>query len=218
MENTPINPKAQGAAIDRSVAPIMRGNKLMILMALQTIAIAVLGGAIYQMIPLKTVEPYIMRVDATGRTESANDSLEQFNVNDAQKAYFLSRWIESFMSLKKDRVEEGLKNATRFTRGVASKKLADWIKDNNPLAASIANPNLDIHTQIIAVNAIGDDQALIRFQTVTRGEPNASAPTKSHWSLTAKFILVKPATAEEADFNPVGLYVVDYSLTKELAQ
>lgn len=218
MENTPINPKAHGAAIDRSVAPIMRGNKLMILMAVQTIAIVVLGAAIYQMLPLKTVEPYIMRVDATGRTESANESLEKFNVNEAQKAYFLSRWVESFMSLKKDRIEEGLKNATRFTRGAASQKLADWIKENNPLAASIANPKLDIHTQIVAVNAINDDQALIRFYTVTRGEPNASAPVRNHWSLTAKFIQVKPATAEEADFNPVGLYVIDYSLTKELSQ
>lgn len=218
MENTPINPKAHGAVIDRSVAPIMRGNKLMIMMAMQTVAVVVLSMAIYQMLPLKTVEPYIMRVDATGRTESANNALEQFNVNEAQKAYFLSRWVESFMSLKKDRVEEGLKNATRFTRGAASQKLADWIKESNPLAASIANPKLDIHTQIVAVNAINDDQALIRFYTVTRGEPNASGPVRNHWSLTAKFIQVKPATAEEADFNPVGLYVIDYSLTKELSQ
>jgi len=218
MENTPINPKAHGAAMDRAVAPIMRSNKLMILMALQTISIVALALVIYQMLPLKTVEPYVMKVTETGRTEKAADILERFNVNDAQKAYFLSRWVESFMSLKKDRVEEGLKSASRFTRGVATQKLSDWVKENNPLAASIANPKLDIHTQIVAVNAIGDDQALVRFYTETRGEPNATAPVRRHWSLTAKFIQVKPSTAEEADFNPVGLYVIDYSLTKELSQ
>lgn len=218
MENSPINPKAHEAVIDRSVAPIMRGNKLMIMMGLQTIAIVALGLTIYQMLPLKTVEPYVMKVTETGRTEKASDVLEQFNVNDAQKAYFLSRWVESFMSLEKDRIEESLKSASRFTRGVATQKLSDWVQENNPLAASIANPRLDIHTQIVAVNAIGEDQALIRFFTVTRGEPNASAPVKKYWSLTAKFIQVKPATAEEADFNPVGMYVIDYSLTKELSQ
>lgn len=218
MENTPINPRAQAAAIDRSVAPIMRSNKLMILMALQTIAIVVLGLAFYQMLPLKTVEPYLMRVSETGRTEAANELLEKYNVNDAQKAYFLSRWVESFMNVKKDRVEEGLKSAARFTRGAASKKLAEWVKENNPLAVSINNPNLETHTQIVAVNALGDDQVLIRFFTVTRGEPNTTTPVRNNWSITAQYIQVKPTTAEEADFNPVGMYVVDYSLTKELVQ
>ncbi len=218
MENTPINPIAQGAAIDRTVSPVMRGNKLMIVVALQTVAILGLSVAFYQMLPLKTVEPYILRVTETGRTEAANEFLEAYNVNDAQKAYFLSRWVESFMNIKKDRVEEGLKNAARFTRGDASKKLAEWVQAENPLAKSIENPKLEVHTQIVAVNAIAADQALIRFFTVTRGNPNSTVPVKENWSITAKYIQVKPSTAEEADFNPVGMYVVDYSLTKELAQ
>lgn len=218
MDNSPINPKANEAAHDRTVAPVMRSNKLMILMAIQTIAIAALAGAIYQMMPLKTVEPYVMRVSDTGRTESANDFLEKYNVSDAQKAYFLSRWIESFMNIKKGSVEAGLKNAAKFTRGDATKKLAEWVKENNPLAQSMENPKLEVHTQIVAANAISNDQMLIRFYTVTRGRPGDVAPVRNDWSIVATYIHVKPSTAEEADFNPIGLYVMDYSLTKELNQ
>jgi len=218
MENSPINPKAQAAVIDRTIAPVMRGNRLMVLLALQSVAITALALAFYQLLPLKTVEPYLMRVTETGRTESSNEFLEKYSVNDAQKAYFLSRWVESFMDLEGDRLEERLRNAARFTRGKASKKLAEWVKENNLLARSIENPSLEIHTQIVAVNAIGSDQALIRFYTVTRGLPGSTVPQRDNWSITAKYIQVKPSTAEEADFNPVGMYVVDYSLTKELAQ
>lgn len=218
MENSPINPKAQAAVMDRTIAPVMRGNRLMVLLAFQSVAITAMALALYQLLPLKTVEPYLMRVTETGRTESSNEFIEKYSVNDAQKAYFLSRWVESFMDLEGDRLEERLKNAARFTRGKASKKLAEWVKENNLLARSIENPSLEIHTQIVAVNAIGSDQALIRFYTVTRGLPGSTAPQRDNWSITAKYIQVKPSTAEEADFNPVGMYVVDYSLTKELAQ
>lgn len=203
--------------MDRNVAPVMRGNRLMVLLGVQSIAVAAMALALYQMVPLKTVEPYLMRVTETGRTESSNQFLEKYSVNDAQKAYFLSRWVESFMDVD-DRLEERLKHAMRFTRGNASKKLAEWVKENNLLSRSLENPSLEIHTQIVAVNAIGSDQVLIRFYTVTRGLPNSTGPQRDNWSITAKYIQVKPSTAEEADFNPVGMYVVDFSLTKELTQ
>ena len=176
--------------------------------------------AVAMLAPLKTVEPFVIRVDnATGVPEimtSLSDGEEAYD--EAVSKYFLARYI---------RVREGYSYAAReaifrevqllSSREEQAEFNAFYNASNPDSPQFIHGKNGKAETAIRSIAFISDELAQVRFsKTVTIRDEDV----RTLWVATVQFSFKSEAVISDQDrlINPLGFVVTDYRADPEVIE
>ncbi|NSX56798.1 virB8 family protein [Sulfitobacter sp. 1151] len=176
--------------------------------------------AVAMLAPLKTVEPFVIRVDsATGVPEvmtSLSDGQEEYD--EAVSKYFLARYV---------RVREGYSFATReaifrevqllSSRDEQAEFSQSYNASNPDSPQFIYGRNGKADVAIRSIAFIGEDLAQVRFaRTVTQRDESV----RTLWVATVQFNFQSDAIISDQDrlINPLGFIVTDYRADPEVVE
>jgi len=187
---------------------------------------AILGGvailcliALIIVLPLKTVEPFVVTVDRnTGYTEVtrplAEGTLQQ---DEAVIQFDLVRYLNARETYNPAVLEQNYKLAQSLSSGDAAKEhkaLWDASNPDNPSAVYGRGATIDVRIKSVAL--LNERTASIRFQRELRQNNTQSV---THWNAILTFRhSTKPASMEERFLNPLGFEVTSYRLTQEIPE
>lgn len=174
-----------------------------------------MGGALWALVPLKTVVPYNITFDRdTGETTVSRITSANFVPDQVQKGYFIGRWVRHVMTLDPFTTERDLSEAFGFVRGKAIGEMREFISSTQPVARLQRDKTLTRTVAISTLQFIDANIAQVRIVTQER-TAKASAPQK-RFVVTIHFVLDPPATEAQMLENPIGLYIVHFSISEEL--
>ncbi|MCZ2719994.1 VirB8/TrbF family protein [Erwinia amylovora] len=202
-------------------------------MAFWTMAsIAVVQGiGIMAMLPLKTVETAVIRVnDATGETEVVSNlkNMDE-NTEMVMRRYWLAKYINSregyhWNTRDYDREQVGI-----MSDGPIQQQYADYTNPrtnpNSPVVLYGDTTEVDVKVNP-AITYINGEKgiknkdgekvytALVRYTATVKKE--GERPVVTHWAATVSFVYRKePIKVDDRLINPVGFQVTDYRKDQE---
>lgn len=210
------------AAVDimnRLVVPTVQKNRCMAINAMLGVAMVVVGLAVATILPLKEVKPYIISVDAVTGEASARDAIAQtYEPQYNEIKYHANLFFKNALTVIPGRVEENLANARRLVRGKAARVLREQIIEGmKPVLKSITDINYTQTYNPINVSIIpGEIKALsVRFYVTERTKDAAEKTT--YYNAIVRYEIISPKTESEILENPIGFYVVDFSMTEDVS-
>lgn len=217
-DNAPITAfeKARIRWFENYGAAIVENRRLFFIAVAQAIAILGLGGAIFFMMPLKTVVPYTVKVNQeSGQVTVAPVGMQRYMPGDPEKQYFLAQWATKLMTLDKFMTERYLTDSYILTRDKAVSEIQDWIDHNRPIEAITKDPSLTRTVTIRSVSFIQDGAALVRATLETRSV-NQKAADRKNVLVTIHYAVIPPKTEKEILENPIGLFVTHFAINEDL--
>lgn len=182
------------------------------------------------MAPLKTVEPFVIRVDnntgvvdvVSTLTDTAGEVDEE--AQDALDRYWLSQYIRhregyQFATREYDRNLVGLLSSSSVQQSYA--KYTDP-RENPQAPVSVYGRNAEVITNVKGVSTINTEKidgvtrttALVRYTKQVKRSGDRSPIT--HWAATVTYVyLNSPMSVEERELNPLGFQVINYRNNQE---
>lgn len=168
--------------------------------------------AVAALVPLKVVEPFVIRVDnATGIVdvvEALGDG--KTNYDEAVNKYFTQWYVRYREGYTKELAEEYYVNVGVLSAGLEQQKYASWFDPENPMSPlNVYGPYAKVRVRIKSTSFIRPDVALVRYtKEVERG---ADKPEITHWAATVVFKYSGAPMAEsDRAINPLGFQVTEY--------
>lgn len=210
-------PGAGKKAWDKRGAPQFARDRFALLAILSTLTTALAVAGIIFMLPLKTIAPYLIETDSTGKTVAVGP-VKEYNPTQAQIHYETAKWTEMLWGVDRVLVEANLEDAYTKTRGKAADVFRQYVATYRPIERSKSDPSLSVAVQVKAVNFLPNDKqtALVRFE-VTERRKNAK-PKIDIYMMTLHFAIIPPKNEEEIRENPVGFFVTDFSWSREASR
>jgi type IV secretion system protein VirB8 len=177
--------------------------------------------AVVLLTPLKTVEPFVVKVDRNTGQSDVVTILDQKTVtyDEAVDKYFLGRYVN---------YREEFSDATAFPNYEAVSVMSspnigtayfDTINPQNKLApVNVYGKTGQVDVTVNSVSFIGKGVAQVRF--TRRERMRGDIPwTETNWLATVSYTYVNPPIDEKGRLvNPVGFRVNDYRLDAETAR
>ncbi|MBL8687142.1 MAG: virB8 family protein [Alphaproteobacteria bacterium] len=180
--------------------------------------------AVTALTPLKTVEPYLIRVDtSTGYidivTNLAGDT--SYTQDEAITRHFLKRYVTAREGYSDELAEHNFNLVSLFSVPDEQKIFANWYYASNPDSPQNVYRGQFVDIKIRSISFIAKDQdkvvAQVRFDKEAR---NRQSVTTASYVSTITFFY--NTTAFQQDIyrldNPLGFQVLNYSISRELAQ
>lgn len=162
-----------------------------------------------------TFIPYIIElgpngeVRAVGRADRMN-----YTPQERELKYFLGELVKKARSLPLDPVvaKENLTSVYKFLRPSAAQKMSEIIKNENPM---LRLGNETVHIILHSVVPVSKSSYQVRWVENTYAKEGAPKGTQR---MTGIFTLTfaTPDTEEAIVANPLGIFVQDFSWSKEL--
>lgn len=168
--------------------------------------------AVVLLTPLKTVQPYVIRVDNTTGVVDVVTALKngKTNYDEAMNKYFTQlyvRWREGYsLPLAK----EYYYNVGMLSSKVEQARYLQYFSPKNPNSPLNLYKNTSVvNIKIKSTSFISPNIALVRYlKEVSSG---TGEPTVTHWAATINFqYLGTPMAERDRAINPLGFQVVEY--------
>lgn len=184
----------------------------MVLAALAVTAVAVLT-------PLKTVEPFVIRVDnSTGAVETVRALNGDAQPAEAVSKYFVQWYVRYREGYSADLFDEYYQAVGLLSTQAESQR---YLKAVNPQLGTslpkLLGANGKARISIKSVSFLQPGIALVRYVRAIERAPDAQ-PELSHWAATITFGYSKAPMAEkDRAINPLGFQVSDYRTDADTA-
>jgi len=176
--------------------------------------------AVAMLAPLKTVEPFVIRVDnATGIVEVTSALKETPNdYDEAITRYFATQYVRARENFQRSEAENNFKIVSLMSRPEEQTRYARWIGASNPQSPQIIYKNAAAKISIKSISFIGKNVAQVRYFKTVRDNSN-NTETISHWVATLTFEYVNAnISTQDRLINPLGFLVSDYRSDPEVVQ
>lgn len=202
------------------LADALRSRRLAWTIATISAGLAATGlVAVVALTPLKTVEPFVIRVDqSTGAVDLARGLSEAsgpVRYEEAVSKYFLARYVRAREGYLDAAAEENFRLVTILSAGPEQRRWADLFRGSNPDSPqNLYGRDAEAVISIRAVGFINPEVANVRFRrTVRRG----AQIEDSDWIATLGFTYTRaPLTEADRLRNPLGFQVVSYRSDPEV--
>ena len=177
-------------------------------------------GAVATLAPLKTVEPFVVRVDrSTGSVEvmTALRSEDPLTYDGAVTKAFLAQYVRAREGWLAPAAEADFRQVSIMSTSAEQQRWADFYRPANPGSPQVLyGPAGEAQVSIRAISFVADGVANIRFhRTVRIGQQF----TESDWIATAAFTYTKAPMAEGDRLrNPLGFQVTSYRADPEVVR
>ncbi|EAC1221936.1 type IV secretion system protein [Campylobacter coli] len=200
---------------------IDKSNKRAWLIAFVSIFIAIISiVAVVLLTPLKTIEPYVIRVDNTTGMVDILTMLDEKEIssNEALDKYFISQYVKA----REGYYYELLNQDYLLTQLMSSEKVANeyraWYKGENARDQILKNSN-EVNVQILSIvlgNSNGVKTSTIRAKIITKNlNTRGLSESTKVITLSYDYILAK-ASEENRILNPLGFKVTNYRIDEEI--
>ncbi len=192
-------------------------RNLSLFLGISVIAVSV---AIAGLTPLKTVEPFVLRVD---NTTGFVDKVEPYNVsrntvNESVIRYFLARYIENREGYEWFTVQ----NMYDYVEATSGKSVFDAYKNYMMSEYSPVKKlakSMKMQVKVNGITFLDSDTAQIRF-TKMIADPDGKQATgyqTTKWLATVKFDFGKQIKTEQQRLlNPLGMSIISYRVDAEV--
>jgi len=202
------------------LARAVRSRRLAWLVAAAAAALAVTAtSAVVVLTPLKTTEPFVIRVDqATGAVDvvrGLSDHSGPIPYDEAVSKYFLAQYVRAREGYLDPAAEEDFRLVSILSDGAEQRRWADLFRGSNP--QSPQNLYGSAGEAVVSIRAIGfinDRVANVRFHRTVR---QAQQVVESDWIATIAFSYTRaPMSEPDRLRNPLGFQVTSYRADPEV--
>ncbi|MBP6878298.1 VirB8/TrbF family protein [Phenylobacterium sp.] len=175
--------------------------------------------ALAALTPLKSVEPYVVRVDrATGAVEvmTALKDVQQRAYDEAVTKSFLATYVRAREGWLPSAAEANFRQVSLMSTPQEQQRWAAAFRPSNPASPQVVlGEAAEALIEIRAISFIAPDVANVRFHRINR---RGAQVEESDWIATVAFSYAK-APMREADrlANPLGFQVSSYRADAEVA-
>ena len=170
-------------------------------------------SAVVMLTPLKTVQPYVIRVDkASGETEvvTALKGPQPRTYEDAVNRYFISQYVRLREGWINDAARENAYAVMLMSEPVESSRYLSGVESNNKNAPSnIYGDKGYVSIAIRTISFLSPTVAQVRFtKIITFGQ---NTPVAQNWNAIMTFkYTTAPEHEKDRNLNPLGFQVVNY--------
>lgn len=181
-------------------------------------------GALVGLTPLKTVVPFVIRVDsATGIVDVVPQYDGKETTGELVNRYFLGHYVTirerySYATAESDYQETGAFNSPQLNQ----EWIQLWNASNPGSPINLYKDGTTIRAQIKSISFFqrasgSNDLAQVRY-TKTARAGGSGRDQVTHWIATIQFAYGKPSEdPKDRSWNPLGFRVVDYKREPEVA-
>lgn len=187
------------------------------------VAVLALSGALIALMPLKTVEPFVIRVDnTTGIVDVVPSYHGSVGANEALTRYFLTHYVTvcerfNFSTAESDYEECGAFHTAQRNQAW----YALWNPTNPASPLNVYKDGTTVRAQVTSVSffkrASGvTDLAEVRYVKAKRAA-GAAEEKATHWIATLQYAYANPPTDPKLRrWNPLGFRVIDFRTEPEV--
>jgi type IV secretion system protein VirB8 len=177
-------------------------------------------GAVAALAPLKTVEPFVVRVDrATGAVDvmSALKSEKPLGYDEAVTKHFLAQYVRAREGWLAPAAEANFRQVSIMSTPAEQQRWGDFFRPANPLSPQVVyGPAGEAQVDVRAISFVSDGVANVRFHRIVRMSQQV---TESDWIATLAFTYTKAPMAEADRWrNPLGFQVTSYRADPEVVR
>ena len=179
--------------------------------------------ALLLLMPLKSVEPYVIRVDnSTGIVDIVPMYAGRADISETVARYLLTHYITvcesfDFITAERDYEECGAYHTAR--RNV--EWYAQWNPVNPDSPLNVYKDGTTVRAQVTAVTFFARANgvnALAQVRYVKARRPPGGSDTLTHWIATIEYVYVAPSKEVKIrQWNPLGFRIVDFRTEPESA-
>ncbi len=177
-------------------------------------------GAVASLAPLKSVEPFVVRVDrATGAVDvmTALKSEKPLTYDEAVTKHFLAQYVRAREAWLAPAAEANFRQVSIMSTPAEQQRWAEAFRPTNPQSPQVVwGPGADVQVAIRAISFVADGVANVRFHRIVR---QSQQVTESDWIATVAFAYAKAPMAEGDRLrNPLGFQVTSYRADPEVVR
>ncbi|RYY25554.1 MAG: type IV secretion system protein [Sphingomonadales bacterium] len=169
--------------------------------------------ALMLLTPLKTVEPYTLMVDRqTGFVQLLKPlQPEQISADTALTQSFLVQYVIARESFDINALDKDYRKVALWSAATARSDYLAYMPVSNPDSPLVLYPRTTtIETRVKSVSSVGQDTAMVRFETVRRDAGGQAQPPRAWVSIIRYRYSGEPMRAEDRYLNPLGFQIVHY--------
>jgi type IV secretion system protein VirB5 len=172
------------------------------------------GGLIWQSMR-GTITPWVVEVDKLGEARAIAPAGADYVPTDPQVAFHLARFIEHVRSIPADPVvlREDWLAAYDFASDNGAQALNDYARNNDPFAEMGR-----VQVAVDVSSVVRASKNSFRIAWTERRYQDGSLIETSRWSAILTVRIDPPRTPEAIRKNPLGIFVIAISWSKELSQ
>jgi type IV secretion system protein VirB8 len=200
---------------ERVEAAIRSGKRAWWIAGVQTALAALSSLAVVCMLPLRTVEVYVFRVDnATGVVDLVNGSVGKQTYTEAVTKYWAANYVRARESYLADQARLNFQTAALMSDEREQRRMSEQWSISNPLSPVVVlGRDGTARVDIKSISFLSVKVALVRF---SRSIEKSSEKKMANFLATLTFHYVEgPATEAERLLNPLGFQVYEYSVVPE---
>lgn len=168
--------------------------------------------ALAMLAPLKSVQPYVVRVDnATGSVDIVNGLVGgKTTYEEAVNKYFIQWYVRYREGYSRDLAEEYYYNTGLMSAPIEQQRYADLFSPKNPRSPlNLYGPYAKVRIRVKSTSFIQPNVALVRYtKEIERG---ADRPALTHWAATVSFRYTSaPMGERDRGINPLGFRVTEF--------
>lgn len=174
-------------------------------------------GAVAALAPLKTVEPFVVRVDrTTGAVDvmTALRSSKPVTYDEAVTKHFLAQYVRAREGWLAPAAEANFRQVSIMSTPTEQQRWGDAFRSTNPQSPQVLyGAGGEAQVDIRAISFVSDGVASVRFHRTVRQGPQVA---ESDWIATVAFAYTKAPMAEADRLkNPLGFQVASYRADPE---
>jgi len=210
--------EAQSWAQDRQ-DELRKSRRTAWIVAAAAATVAVLEAfALIALTPLKTVEPYTLLVDRhTGFVQTLNPlDPARLSGDAALTQSFLVQYVIARESFDADSLQTNYRKVALWSAETARSTYLAAMQANNPQSPLVAYPRSTvIETRVKSVSPVGQNVAMVRFETQRRDAGGQVQPPRAWVALIRYRYSGAPMQMEDRFVNPLGFEVLRYRRDSE---
>lgn len=175
-------------------------------------------GAVAALAPLKTVEPFVVRVDrTTGAVDvmSALTSEKPLSYDEAVTKHFLAQYVRAREGWLAPAAEANFRQVSIMSTPAEQQRWGDYFRPANPTSPQVVyGPAGEAQVDVRAISFVSEGVANVRFHRTVRMSQQV---TESDWIATIAFSYTRaPMTEADRLRNPLGFQVTSYRADPEV--
>ncbi|WP_413154778.1 virB8 family protein [Bartonella sp. cb54] len=211
--------EARSFDIDRMYGMQLRmkiAMALTVLFGLMTIALAL---AVAALAPLKTVEPFVIRVDtSTGIVETLSALKETpEDYDEAITRYFSSKYVRARESFQASEAEHNFRMISLLSSPGEQNRFAIWYSGNNPESPQNIYQNMIVTVTIKSISFLSKDLIQVRYYKTVR-DSNGKENIFHEVSILKFSYINAHISTNDRLINPLGFQVSEYRSDPEVIQ
>lgn len=195
-------------------------RRMQMAVVISAAATAAAAGSLFFLMPLKQTVPYVIEVNkTTGQvTSPAQQTAAAYSPEWNVKMFFVREWVRNLLSVNPYTFKMTDPAAQFYLRGNnAIAEFRQFRAEDGTYQKLVDHPNMVRNVDIQQVTPVAGTQngivARVRTTTISAG-----STTTADWLLTIYWTYIPPASPQDVDKNPAGLWITDFKASRSNSQ